>query len=528
MIARRAPGLILALFILMIAAAPVLGGEPETVTFAIEEYEVTGNTLMSASVIRRTLAGFTGPEETADTVEAARSALEKLYHKKGYPTVMVNIPEQTVEGGTVILSVMESTVDRVYVKDNKWFSASGILAKLPALSPGTVLYLPDIQRDLAKVNRSRYVKVTPALMPGTRPGTVDVELTVDDDPPLRGSLELSNRASHDTTDWRLNAEVGYENLWQKEHSVSFQYQTSPQDLSEVQVIAASYMLPAPWNARHLVIGYGVWSDSETAFGEGFQVIGEGMIFGGRVMMPLASVGGYSHHMTLGADYKDFNQSLAFDDDEEGVETPVTYLPLSLSYSSSFGGKGARTSLFAGLNAGLRGLVADNEEFREKRFRGRANFLYMTLGVEHERKVPPGLGIFSKLDGQLSDQPLISNEQYAAGGLNSVRGYKESEVLGDDAVHGTFELTAYGLTEGLLPLEEPSWSPVLFYDFCATRLRDPLPGQEEFDYINGAGLGFAARWGDMLETELAWAVALSTVNRTESGANRFHIRLKWKF
>ena len=56
-------------------------------------------------------------------------------------------------------------------------------------------------------------------------------------------------------------------------------------------------------------------------------------------------------------------------------------------------------------------------------------MYFTAGMERDHKLPSGMGLFLKLDGQIADQPLISHEQYIAGGMTNVRGYKEAEALG---------------------------------------------------------------------------------------------------
>ena len=36
----------------------------------------------------------------------------------------------------------------------------------------------------------------------------------------------------------------------------------------------------------------------------------------------------------------------------------------------------------------------------------------------------------RADGQWANEPLISNEQFGAGGVASVRGYQEGQVFGD--------------------------------------------------------------------------------------------------
>lgn len=241
------------------ASMPAHAEEEVVATFDIQGFIVEGNTLLpdrpldddpssplkALPTIQSELEGFIGASKTVDDIEKARASLEETYHKQGYPTVLVNIPEQTLENGMVRLEVTESTIRRVRVTGNEYYTMENILTDMPTLRQGEVLNLPHLQEELKQVNRNTDLRVEPALTPGKEFGTVDVELKVKDSRPLHGSLELNNRNSKDTTDLRLSGAIRYDNLWQKDHSISGQFQTSPQDTEEVQVLSASYILPTP-------------------------------------------------------------------------------------------------------------------------------------------------------------------------------------------------------------------------------------------------------------------------------------------
>jgi hemolysin activation/secretion protein len=502
--------------------------EADTLTFPIDSFEVSNNTVLSSMEIKNTLKPYTGPRKTAEDVEKARNALERYYHKQGYPTALVNIPEQTVEDGIVRLEIIESTVRRVRVTGNRYFTMASIQKKLPSFKTGEILYLPKIQEELTRINRNPDIKVVPVLIPGKKLGTIDVELKVKDKLPLHGSLELNNRSSHATTDLRLNGIIRYDNLWQKEHSISFQYQISPQNANEVEAIAGSYVLSAPWNEDHMLAIYGVWSDSNIAFGEGFQSIGKGTIYGVRNVMPLPGVENYNHSLSLGFDYKDYDDDLSFTDGTDTIETPITYLPFSFSYNSSLNHLSGTTKFSGGVNILFRGLVGGENEFEDKRYKSRSNYVYTTIGVERYQTLPKGFQLFLKCDGQIADQPLPSNEQFSAGGLNSVRGYKETEEAGDNAIHGIVELLYPELAKrvGL-----PDWcniSPNIFFDIAAMRIKNPLPGEDQPDTLAGAGAGIRGRLSRFFEYELSWGVALRETGRTEEGSQRLYFVAKGQF
>jgi len=502
--------------------------EPEP-AFEINEFKVDGNTLLSADKLGDLLDDLTGSARTAADVEKARDSLEKFYHDAGYPTVLVNIPEQSAEGGVIRLQVVESRIGRVALTGNRYFASGQILKKLPALAPGAILFVPDVQLQIGKVNRNPDLKVVPGMVPGNAPVTVDVELKVEDQRPFHGSLEINNRNSNNTSELRLNGGLHYDNLWNREHALSFQYQLSPEDISEVKVFSGSYTLPAPWNADQSLVLYGVSSDSNSAFGEGFHTVGKGSIIGARAILPLPVLGEYTQSAVLGLDYKRFTELTGLaDSSASDVNTPVQYLPFSFSYSGSLPDSGGLTLFNAGLNLSFRGAVALQDSFQNKRYLARGNYLSATMGLERRQQLPGGAGFLLKLDGQLADQPLISNEQFSAGGMESVRGYRESTLLGDNGFHAVTELSAPDLAPHLGLGGRFQVLPYLFYDCAALWVKDPLPAQDSAVNLQGTGIGVRGFLFRSLEYQLDWAIALSDTSSIRTGDTLVHFRVKYQF
>jgi hemolysin activation/secretion protein len=502
--------------------------EPEDpLSFEIRRFDVSGNTVLSPMIVENALKPFTGRKKKAEDVEAARETLEKEYHERGYPTILVNIPEQAVETGVVRLDVIESKIGRVRVTGNEYFTMEKIQKELPSLREGEILYLPKVQEDLAGLNRNPDIKVAPVLAPGSELGTIDVELKVKDKLPLHGSVELNNRNTHDTTDLRLNTQIRYDNLWQKEHSVSLQLQTSPQDMDEVFALAGSYVLPAPWGNDNILAVYGLYTDSNTAFGSGFATVGKGWIVGFRNVFPLPAVGGFAHNLSAGLDYKSFDDDLSLEG-EEGTATKIEYLPLSFAYNASLKDEYGVTQFSSGINMAFRGLVTDQDKFQEKRFESRGNYIYLTAGIERTQALPLGFGLFGKVDGQVADQPLISNEQYLAGGLKSVRGYKETEVSGDNAVHATLEFLGPDLVAWTPWQGRGGLTPYVFYDLAWLHQKEPLPGEDEATTIQGVGVGLRGTVTPYFDFEFAWGLAMNDTDRTDNGDSDLYFVVKGEF
>lgn len=525
----RHSGLVLVLLAVIVLIPGRVLAAGDGVTFPIKEFDIIGSTLIDDASLQRVLKPFVGAKRTADDVEKARKALESHFHGKGYPAVLVNIPEQVVEDGTIRLEVIESKIRRVRVVGNRYFTMEKILSQLPSIRPGAILYLPDVQEELAVANRSPDLKVAPLLMPGKELGTIDVELRVKDKLPLHGDVELNNRASHDTTHLRLNTSLRYDNLWQREHSLTLQYQTSPVNTNQVQAIAGSYVLPSPLNDDHVLAIYGLSSESDTALVQGFSVVGNGYVIGFRNVIPLAPIDRFTHNITLGVDYKNFEEELAFDEgDQEVVSTPITYWPFTIGYGAALSDGWGMTRFDTSINFVLREVASDTGQFEDKRFKSRGNYVYWTAGLERHQKAPWQSTLFTRVEGQLADQPLVANEQFVAGGMKSVRGYKESEASGDNAIRGTVELRTPDL-EGALGVWKPfDVSLFGFYDFAALYINDPLPTEDENSFIAGTGAGLRGRVTDYLTYELVWGYALEETDRTKRGDNLWYFEVKLIF
>lgn len=497
--------------------------------FEIRQFVVEGNTLYPPELLDEILNYHVGPAKTSADVEQARTELESFYQETGFLRVMVNIPEQMVEEGIIRLQVLESRIGQVLVNENRYFTKAGIMRLLPSLRPGQVLYIHDVEKELNALNANPDLTVKLSLQPSRKLGVDDIVLTVEDQLPLHASLEVNNRSSHNTSELRLNGTVRYDNLWQRKHSASFQFQTAPLEPKEVKVLGGSYVLPVPWQPKHHLAGYALWTDSETAFGEGFNVVGNGFIVGARYLVPLEPLQKYYHSVSFGVDYKDFEETLGFvGEDEEDTETPISYLPFSIGYNGTLLDESGTTKLQASLNWAFRGLVGSEEEFANKRSGARGDYLYLSLSLDREQQLAWDMDLSLAVKGQLASEPLISSEQFSAGGMESVRGYKESDSLGDHGVRASVEwlLPELGKVAGWQNWLE--MRPYLFYDYARLWIKDALAEQTDRFQLQGTGFGLRGEIWQMFDYEVDLALALSATDRADSGETRAHFRMKYHF
>jgi len=502
--------------------------------FFINEYRVEGNTVLPRIAVEKAVYPYLGENRTIDDVEKARKNLEQTYHDAGYPTVFVDIPEQDVVGGAVRLHVSEGRIGRVRVVGSGYYSLGRIREKIPALAQGTVPSLPQMQQQLGAINRvSTDLQVVPMFHAGATPGKVDVDLRVKDELPLHASLELNNRYSANTSHLRAVGMARYDNLWQREHSLSLQYQTSPRNTSDVSVYSGTYVFRSE-DASAATALYAVHSNTNVAAVGDLSVIGKGDIYGLRQIYPLPAASGYSHSLTLGVDYKSFRETISLQGTEQD-NTPIRYLPFTTQYSGNVDDARGHTQFDVGLNFSIRALSERTidcfgqqvSQFECKRYNARADYVYLKADVQRTQNLPLDSTAFLRLSVQYADQPLIDNEQLAAGGADTVRGYLEAESLGDDGVIGSIELRhPWDWLARIARLDQ--FSVHFFVDDAQLSIRDPLPGQASHSDLLSTGLGmhFSARRN--LTGDLDWAWPLKDGPTTQAHDSRGLFSLRYGF
>jgi hemolysin activation/secretion protein len=497
-------------------------------SFNIYEYRVSGNTVLPTTKIEEIVYPFMGEGKNINVVEEARSALENLYHDSGYPTVFVNIPEQQVSGGLVKLEVVEGKVERLRVVNSHYYSLGAIKARVDELEEGKVPHFPTVQKQLATVNRSGDRQVVPVMKAGRTPGKVEVELKVTDKAPLHGNVELNDRYSANTTHTRLNGTIKYDNLWQQDHSLGISFQVTPEKPDETKVLSATYVIPR-LNGDYVAV-YGVISKSNISAVGDISVLGNGNIVGLRYIKPLPvlpDINSYFHTVTVGADYKDFQESTVLLGADTGIKTPISYIPFYAGYDGTLQGENSQTQFGVNSTFTLRGFGASEQQFANKRSLAHADFMTLHGDFKHMQKLPARWSTFVQLSGALSTGPLISNEQFAVGGVDSVRGYTESNSLGDSGAFGKFELRSPSVDKWF-PSEVKEIYGFAFYDQAHVSILDPLPSQTASFNLASTGFGVRLKATHGIAVGVEFAEALKSAAKVKDGDIRAHFRINYEW
>ena len=216
--------------------------------FHVMGYEVQGNTLLSQEALEKIFTDYVGPSVTVDQIRAALGELQLAYRGRGYVTVAVSLPVQSITNGYVKVTVTEAKLAEIAVEGNRFYSEKNVRAALPSLRTNVLLNNLTFQQELDAANQSRDRQIYPVIGPGPEPGTSSLTLKVKDQFPMHGRFELNNASTPNTPELRMNSSLQYNNLWQLDHQVGVQYTFSPQQYK------GSKPWPDIWN-RPLVASY---------------------------------------------------------------------------------------------------------------------------------------------------------------------------------------------------------------------------------------------------------------------------------
>ena len=145
-------------------------------------------------------------------------------------------------------------------------------------------------------------------------------------------------------------------------------------------------------------------------------------------------------------------------------------------------------------------------------------------VQYVRRLPEQFGgaqLVLRSDLQLASQPLLGLEQYSLGGLRTVRGYRENQLVRDNGWSSSAELQIPVWRDDL---GRPIVTASPFIDMGKAWNKGPDSGPNT---LASAGMGLRYSPRDWIVAELYWGGRLRHVSRRGNDIqnNGFHFRVQ---
>lgn len=506
--------------------------EPVAPTFAVRTYAVAGNSLLDGKDFDAVLAPFTGDAVDFSTIQEAIGALEKHYADAGYGVVKVALPEQDIEDGRVQLKVIEARVGRIFIEGNSFFSEANVLASVPDLREGGSPNMLRIDAELRVANESAAKQTNLVMRKGVREGEVDALIRVADEKPMRFALMADNTGSQSsdgkyaTGRFRTGAVFQHSNLFDRDHSLSFQYLASPDHVSDVTIFGVGYRIPlyAQGDALEFAYGYSnVNSGKLTTAAGSYGISGSGQLFVAKYEQFLPKIGEWLPKLTYGLDYRIYTNEIIADGGSESLVPNAAVHPFSLTYSGNarLAGEDYFGSLayFHNIPGGKDGTTDDFTK-PGGRQDATANYQLWRYNLSTTQLLPADWMLKANVQGQESRDALISGEQFGAGGMDSVRGFQERAVSNDNGHRASLEIHTPDLG-ALLNLADVRARALVFYDTARLYRNHVLPGEIKTQGISSFGVGLRMGYSKSLSFRLDLGVVDHGGGVEESGSKRLH-------
>jgi hemolysin activation/secretion protein len=569
------------------AAVPLPGvGE-----FAFQTAEFQGDAaLLDRTGLRGPLVrDLTSGRLTAAQLRQALDSVNKGLVDQGYFIASVrNSPPVQPEDSTIVLVVDKGRVGdirfhampeskgmRGKTRDlpaeqkqpfpGRYFSEAQLRRKVEAAArPGESFNYLDFRRAVLEINSSpdtvmdTDLKVRREFDPDVR-SFVDLDFYVQERLPVHVAAEINNTGTRETEDYRLFLTAQHVNLTQRDDVLTISAPFSFPDLSVLQSVSLGYNLPyhaGKGGAVSVFAGYSELNADEIV--ENLGLIGTGYFGGLRGFHRLIDTRASLLNLTLGGVYRYTDDAFVFDTEEATEKREVEVLPVSvgLVYSAKepdgWGGRNFATALTI-YNLGDPLGVSEELNFNNQRLGAEPDYFIQKLQLA---RIQPVLGrrdprnpeaqktsqsyLFLRLDGQIASGALVSSEQLAAGGLDTVRGYPERDVAGDHGVIASLEFRTpiySGWLEHLLPGETAIQDKVQFVAFVdgaqLQREQEEGEGGEDQFTLLSAGLGFRYSITQYTQIRLDYGYPFESTDtpafeRDVDGSGRLHFSAQAQF
>lgn len=513
-------------------------------SISVKSLKIEGNTLLAESKLMSRIVYLIGDDRSLSDLVQGATVIQQAYREAGYGGVIAFVPEQTLENGDVIIQVLEGKIENINISGNTDHDEINILRALPYLKRGETPVVRNIDRNIQMANENPTKKMRVALVAGAKPGSIDVDTRVADEKPLRLLFGVDSAGTPGTGNFRTNVGIQHANLWNRDHIGTFQFQTSPTEPSRAQIFSVGYRIPF-YNQFAALDAFYAHSNVESLtsaapVGVGpFGFTGKGDIAGFRAHRFLNRIGEYDHRVTLGWDWRHFNNNCAFGGNTgsvacDRIAADVTITPLSLSYTGQKEGP-----VFSwGINTNISGNFGGSSEAAFNAVRPDADKHYAIwrfFGFTNWN-LPAGFGLSTRVLAQYSPHALVPGEQFgiggggsAMGGFISVRGYREREIVGDYGASFNIEGLGPDFAK-IVHSESLSLRPLIFFDFGWTGNNHDAPCRAQGTSCEIAGVGGGIRFaiGKKFTGRLDFGHALMDGNQKAAGTSRGHLAINFHY
>jgi hemolysin activation/secretion protein len=494
------------------------------VLFALKKVRLQGNTVFTAQDFAPILSRYEGRSVTADDLRQLRQELTVFYLERGYLNSGAILPEQSVKDGELTMNIVEGRLSEIKIDGLEHLREFYVQSRIDAHVNEKPLNVKELQENLQLLQQNPLIqRINAELSPALKLGEATLRAHVEEKRPYFLTLGSSNNGVPAVGAERFEVWAGHRNVLGLGDGLQGNFAISG---GQTQY-AFDYKLPFNrWDSTFVVS----YQNSEANVVEhpfnSLNIFNQSESIGLGINQPVwqslenqVTIGILAEHRRSISFLGDPSFAFSRGTDKDGSST-VSVLRFSQDWLNRT--ESRVIALRSVLNFGVNVLGAtdhsraddtlDSSKYaRHYQLPDGNYFFWLGQAQWIQRLWQTGLELHLQGNVQLSANPLLSLEQYALGGMNSVRGYRKNQTVTDNGLAASVEVRIPVFTgflgEGVLKLAPFVDVGYSWYDRVPAAITQTL---------SSAGIGLHFDPTSQWHAELYWAQPFKSVDN--SGRN----------
>ena len=463
--------------------------------------EFDGNTVFSDEELFTLVKERVGKKTGVEELEAIRKTISQHYFDAQYVNSGAVIDAQDMSNGVLVVRIVEGRLDNINVLNEGWLRSGYVTSRIHR-EVSDPLNLDDLKRGLEFVRRDEKIrKINTALVPGDELGQSHLDMIVTENRVFDVGLGVSNRRPPSVGAEEAEVYFGTKNLTSLGDTLRGNYTLSQEGMEEWDVddggnYSLFYSLPLTRWDTTLDLGYN--QSDYVILEEPFNTLdieSDTRMYSVALRQPIYRDLQHELSLTLKGEHRRSEvlvsgEPFSISPGSVNGQTRISALRLSPEYvyRSQERVIAARTTFTFGLDE-LNPILGD--EFDPE------YFTWMTQASWVESVSENDTLLVVKLFHQHTDDRVVSMEQFSLGGVNTIRGYRENQLIRDNAFIISPELR--------FPVYKDRYGKALVYliPFVDYGIGWNSNGPREREEIYSAGLGVTYNPTDHISMSLYW-------------------------
>ncbi|BAY96229.1 surface antigen D15 domain-containing protein [Tolypothrix tenuis PCC 7101] len=408
---------------------------PSSETFFVKEIQVKGYSVLKDEIFKLKQP-LENQKITFEQLLQLRSQITELYVKNGYVTSGAFIPNnQNVANGVVQIQVVEGELEGIVISGLKRLQLAYVRSRIQRFagkplnqkSLETALQLLQLDPAIARVNAE--------LTAGSTSGSNILQVKITESPAFHAGVIFANNQSASVGSEQGSVFIAHDNLLGFGDQFSAEYGIT----EGLDIYNLSYSIP--FNALDGSIGIRYSNSSSRIIESEFRdlnINSEGETLSFNVRQPLTYTPNSEFALSLAFDLRRSQTFIlndipfSFTEGPEDGKSRVTVIRFSQDWLQ----RNANTVLAARSQFSF-GIDAIDATINNS---GTDGLFFSWVGqFQWVQRLSPRILMLAKINTQLTPDSLLTLEKISIGGVETVRGYRQNQLVADNGVVGGIEV-----------------------------------------------------------------------------------------